>query len=134
MNKRVLQIGAVVLVALGLIGASLYIVVTTSPRYALYQMYHAAEIGDEATFTGFYQVYVSKTSADAMPPPALEYFKQNYFQPLSPVNAFTKIKALHEKITPDGVILIVQSQSPQVAYQLIKRDGSWIVISAAKLK
>lgn len=134
MNKRLWQIVAVVVVALGLIGASGYILVTGSSKYALYQMYHAAEVGDATGFTEHYKVYVSKSSPGAVTPPALETFKQNYFHHLSAWDALTQIKTIHEKLTPDGGILVVNSQSPHVAYQIVKRDGTWVVLSAAILK
>ena len=134
MNKRLWQIVAVVAVALGLIGAGVFMAVTGSSKYALYQMYHAAEVGDATGFATHYKVYESKSSPDAVTPPALETFKKTYFHHLSAWDALTRIKTIHENLTPDGGVLIVNSQTPHVAYQFVKRNGIWVALSAAILK
>lgn len=134
MNKRRLQIIAVTLVAVVIIGSGVWLSVAGSSRYALYKMYHAAQTNNTSEFTKYYQVYVPKTSYNEVQPPALETFKKQYYKPLSFWDAMFRVSNMSEKITPNGGILIIDSQKPKVAFQMIKRNGNWIALSVAVLE
>ncbi len=140
----------VVMAALLLVaGVAAFSYIPATPEYSLYRMEQAAGANNSAGFAKYYNVHSPTASpvGDAASPDGsavstsadsdqarLEAFKQKYYQPLSPLTAYTKTRVQKETINNPGVLVFIEQPGKQkIVFRMVKQDKIWVVVDAAAL-
>jgi hypothetical protein len=143
--RRVLAvIAGILLVA----AVAAYSYIPSTPQYSLYRLEHAAGANNAAVFAKYYAVHsVKAASADAASPDGsdfsanvetdqtkLDAFKQKYYQPLSPLNAYTKTRVQKETINNPGALVYIEQPGKQkIVFRMIQQEKIWVIVDAAAL-